>query len=138
MLARCPEEHSGMGLTAVAFEAIGRRANLRMVWTRVNRIDPAPALADQESDAIVHLTHERLGETATRDAGLIRGDDNQVASVVQEADRFHAARQQAGARYMIDVSHFLAEGPVSIYECCAAAHDGRISSGATPAGERLM
>lgn len=100
---------------------ITRNGALRMEWAVVETFDRALQAGrdvDEFTDFGVHRVDVCLGESAARDAALIRGDDEAEASITQAAKCRGNAVKDADIRGIASKLVIGNEGAVTVEEDC--------------------
>src|SRR5436309_1180368 len=101
-----------------------------MMRAVVNSVEPRAASREFLRELMVYELNQVLFEVAARDARLIRDEDGEPASFVDQLHGLRREGEDAVARGMIDVADLLGDRAVAVDEDRASAH--RAASACAP------
>ncbi len=107
MLLRCALQHAGFWLAAATVFG-------GSVRTIIDCVDLHARLGKLLRHQFVHSVHKRFRKVTAANTGLVGDDNDRQARLVQPADGTRDKGKHTKTAGVIQVAHFLGDGPVAI------------------------
>src|SRR3990172_8720039 len=120
-VGRGAPQEARLGLPAVADGAVRRRPLGGVMEADVEAVQVGGLGLELAHEGFVHGLEDLLAEVAARHAALVRHHHGPEPRTVEAADGFSAPGEETKAPGVIDVPHFLGQGPVAVDEDCRLA-----------------